>query len=680
MKNLVLFRSRNASLSYWNLSWADVLAFTALIIMLLAPFFGCEDASTRERADAHKNLTEASAELKKARHTMERGTADADVQIEQKLIAIRNRVKPLTTLGAKGQKSAALQLESQTLRDLFQLASSEISRLEVLQRDDRFVAQQHLEKTILLKSVADSSRLLYDAISAEAIATARDEASRYQSQFEASKSSLNEPIARRQETIGLTREKISQLESTFNQHAQSAAMKRGLESLELFERAMHARRQTHQLDQTVTENELELRYNLKAEHNFFDSQAQALAELVSDLGKAHIDLEQFAATADANAEKALADYNKSAAQLRTTIDSINSRETQSLAPAYEKADRYLSDAINTENRAMGMRSGRDRTLLMQVVLGCEERKAQLAASRARSLESQAIMVDSIKEAIRVGLLGSNVASTSGIQYDQQATEARKQASEALTRAKMLATQLPDAEAIVRNIDDMMVLIGGPSTQSLTAPTTGSSPNTATTPNMGGGGLQLQLTTGGSDPSYPTPEALIAHIQTIEMTESPSQQFNDLLKVTHFNNTSLANQISQFSEIILALYETNKAMEERWGKGLNEMMTAAIEPIPPLDNATVTLQGADNAKLAYPGPFGMPETSELIRINGSWMLNGDAEFGKAGSQQMLGMIQKAPQLISALNAIKDQVREGKFQTSQEAEMAIMQSIGTILGAG
>ena len=111
-----------------------------------------------------------------------------------------------------------------------------------------------------------------------------------------------------------------------------------------------------------------------------------------------------------------------------------------------------------------------------------------------------------------------------------------------------------------------------------------------------------------------------------------------------------------------------------------MMTAAIEPIPPLDNATVTLQGADNAKLAYPGPFGMPETSELIRINGSWMLNGDAEFGKAGSQQMLGMIQKAPQLISALNAIKDQVREGKFQTSQEAEMAIMQSIGTILGAG
>jgi hypothetical protein len=189
-----------------------------------------------------------------------------------------------------------------------------------------------------------------------------------------------------------------------------------------------------------------------------------------------------------------------------------------------------------------------------------------------------------------------------------------------------------------------------------------------------------LTTGGSDPSHPTPEALMAYIQSLELTESPSQQFTEILKVTHFKNTSIADQISQFSEIILALYNTNKALEERWGNGLNDMMAAAIKPVPALENATVTLQGPDKAEFAYSGPFGMPKTSELIRINGSWMLNGDAEFGKADSQQVLAMVKKAPQLISALNAITDQVREGKFQTAQEAEMAIMQSIGTILGAG
>jgi len=629
-----------------------ILLCPALLVM--AATVGCEDATSRQRADNQKIIAKASEDLAMISFASgEKGL--------QKLAEIERDLANVT--GAEGgQQTAADLLKASISRELAGHAFLAAERLEADMRRERAAAHDLLNAAVQLDTLAAARERLARDDSRSFLADEREAAVSELDAYEARLAELDGPIAERVTANEADWQRAAELKAEASDLRRNAAEQGRRAGLPIYQRAIELEQQADAFEIEVARRENDLRYDLEPEHSLATAWADRYSGMLANIEEAE---DALAARADASAALASqmrAELGELDQRLATRLGTISTIETQELAPVYDKITQQLGKAATSVARvARADDAGKMAATRVFAMQG------QLHRNRALSASDQAVLLGRIVELD--GAVGDATASRAALDavqvtYEQAVQEAISAYEQAKDTLGGVRKQSPEVGIFQRELD-----------RSLASLTGDAMPEEA--PVMTGGPGAPPAGSGAD-----SPDELIAMMHAAGTDPS---MLDRLLANTYTETPQQLQAFTTMRRMMAAVRRLGDAARAQLGDEAADQITGGFsgmsEAFAGLQQASIVSEEDGRVVVSTPSRTDPSETTDLIEIDGRWWVDGrDVEEdldpqSLAMMDQMATMFEEAVAELEAgnvegfqqmLGEMMGQMMQEAMQETEEAE--------------
>jgi hypothetical protein len=438
--------------------------------------------------------------------------------------------------------------------------------------------------------------------------------------------------------------------------------------LALQEQAIEARRRADRIEYDIAQREMELGYDLQAEHDLAGAQAGFAQNRIGTIETSRAELDEFMRTTAANIASMRNITDELAGQIAGGLKQIDETMASDLAPWYEQAQTALEKSASQAQQAAGQGQGEDGGAARVLRARAVELQGRLAWNRARGLADHLAMLQAIKSdengAPGLSGLASQISATQTAygQAIEQATNAYSEAQQVLEQVSVKQDQAA--------LDRLKLEVGN-STAILTGKPIQAKPaNASPASEMAGG-----------DPSqgFTSAEALLAHLKSLASEESNlialTEQIADL---TVANTEDGKKAVALSRQLGGTMQNFAEALEMSMGKPAAAGMLAAMPlnaGIAAMATASISEQTDDRAKVTYSLPGGVSKDSWLINVNGNWFIDGDSLDAAERAQLVV-----EPQVIAVFKKLTDQLRSGEIASPDALKQELMNAMSNLAPPG
>jgi hypothetical protein len=652
---------------------SPALGATLVATVLLA--IGCEEEQARLRAETQTVIDTASQDLALA--TM-LPFAPGDDSAEERRRKIQAVVQTLqgADKSEKGQEAALALLAADANRELAAIDLADADAIETEHRRQRALIHSNIDAAMRLDALvagrADASTASQQASLAEHRNSAEAQLRDYRSQL----SQLDGPIADREAQNELDLREASRLEDEANELRRQAAEWGPADGLATFQQALVLEREADQFEFRVANRENDLQFDLRPEYELVGSRVEhretMLGEITTTVGALRT-REDLTANHVQQTRGMIGDFHARIGEALAALSASGG----TLSESYDAAERKLDIAVR-EGRTASRSGQRGDNAGRLALVNTYEKQGQLYVLKHRGLTAHTVVLERLIETD--GLLGDPGQLRQALTTTQtEAEDARAKAEEALTNAKEQLEQVQGGRDqtqaqldAFRHILDVRL-----------AQLTGGDMPDAPADDAPRGGLSRGGARGGGGSGYPSPEALLAIMQSADGADVAAT--NRVLDAIHAEQPEVKALVDMQRSLSAASAGLTAALTEQFGEdALAEGMGAGPGgmSMPTFDDVRIVSQDDERATVSFtsdqPGAPG--GTIDFMVVDGSWKIDGSTLFpgiNPAMAQQMQAM---TPAIQAMLTDLTTRIRAGEFSSAEEAMQAMMGEMMRTMSGG
>lgn len=595
-------------------------------ICLVAGFglTGCQDQAARDRVEAQKAIREANTKFQKARvGSPVPGTDEFDTK-KQELDTLVGRLSGISG-GNAGQQGTKSILMANTLTEL---ASMDMVHAENSERENSSISAQVIG---IIQGGMNLNGML-ESRQAIDLQTSRSQLSRDMENAEAELGELNGqlaelegPIADREGQNTRDTEEVNALRKSSDELFRNAREQGYASGFNSFEEAILARRAADRIEYDIAQREIVLDLNLKAEQGYIKLNTQQINKAIKANSDAQvaIDTHEQTKTDDLrNTERLIANLR---GDLDTLLQQLANQTNNELNPHYDSAQEYLEKAASAAQSAAS-KAGRNGDSNGPNLIGARahESLGKLHWTKSRGLSTRRKLYELIHQARDVFSQDSVLSKIE--QLNQQHDDAVEKAKAAYAQAIQLLSQVNNPKvqneinAFKQSLDLALATLEGQDVSAIMQPAPAAEPQSSS-PDPDTSGAR-----------FTTPEALINHLQDL----NASGNITAMSDLTHAETPAGKRLLSLSRDVAFAMNRFIKAAEQKMGDEIAPMMDVMKAMIqmgggmPDLSSAKVA-ERSDDHIVYETSAFGQASQFGLVRVNGSWMIDGDIQLQSMGSE-------------------------------------------------
>jgi hypothetical protein len=628
---------------------------------------GCEDGAAQQREDVQHAVAAASAKLHRAVLVAIDPSPEEFESARTGLEAASRELASITG-GDPGQQAARAMLSATASREIGSLNLRRAAELESQLQSQRNVIRAQARAMSALHAVSFGYASISTSADREMLGRELQTAQQRLEELSARMAELDGPIAERTGANTVASKEVETLKlevGELRRKAQELGYARGLA---LQEQAIEARRRADRIEYDIAQREMELGYDLKAEHDLAGAQAGFAQNRIGTIETSQAELDEFMRTTAANISSMRNITDELAGQITGGVKQVDEAMASELVPLYEQAQTALEKSASQAQQAAGQGKGDDVGAARLLRARALELQGRLAWNRARGLADHLAMLQAIKsdENGAPGLTGlaSQVQATQAayVQAIEQATNAYSEAQQALEQVSVKQDQaaLDRLKSEVSN--SMAILTGKPIETKLATPSPAN-----------------EVASGDPSQGFASADALLAHLKSLAAQESNlitlTEQISDL---TIANTEDGKKGVTLSRQLGGTMQNFAEALEMSLGKPAAAGMLQAMPlsaGIAAMATASISEQTDDRAKVTYSLPGGVTKDSWLVNVNGSWFIDGDAI--DAAEQAQLAI---APHVIAVFRKLTDQLRNGEIASPEALKQELMSAMSNLSPPG
>ena len=540
---------------------------------------GCEDSAAARRAEVKANIDSVNSDLWQS--TASADPADENhAKAEQELNSLLTRLRD-TEGASTGQKAEAALLSSSINRKLAMMARVQADQIEADQRQRRSLLISLVNVASDLNAVASGIEDISTSQEKAHLASNRQQAQQQLAIYSEEMASADGPIGaltnankRDQSEIDALREKATVLmrEST----ELGPAM--GFSS---YEQAIQVDRNADMIDYAVAHRDLEMEFDHQPRHDLAKSRSDLTQSVIVAIDDSSNNVESLEQTFEDEAKETRRTIGLIQVKISTQVNEIHEVRMQSLAAAYEQAEKLLSAAARSASEASrsGDREQKDAANTETAAVYQEIATLHWAAVQAWKGHVQLLdRIEAASDALpNINGLGSkqdaaNVAHNKAVEAAKEAFSQAKNSLENVTARGSAAAQLETLK------QDLQASIDSLSGKKITRSRTIG----GVKPSARRGSSSAIALGNGAD----SPEALVEKIKNVTGLKGILSIFVDytFIPIDSNEDKMLASGIIDIAHTLIDL---DSALYDQFNEGLIEM---AITGMSDMDNSGGAMGG------------------------------------------------------------------------------------------
>lgn len=646
--------------------------FTTCLVAGLS-LTGCQDQAAQERAEVQKAIHKANTDFQKARvGAPVPGTEEFETK-RQELDALAGRLSGISG-GNDGQQGTKFILLANTMTEL---ASMDMARAENYERINASISAQAIG---IIQGGMNLSGMLVSRQAVD-LQTSRSQLSQDKENAEAELGQLNEqlaelegPIADREGQNARDAEEVNALRKSSDGLFRDARERGYASGFNSFEEAIQARRAADRIEYEIAQREIVLDLNLKAEQGYINLNARQInkaIEAISD-AQAALDTHEQTGTEDLrNTEQLIAALRN---DLDALLQKLTDQTNNELNRHYDSAQEYLENAAREAQSAAG-KAGRNGDANGPNLIGAraQESLGKLHWTKSRGISTRRKLYELIHQARDVFREDSVLPEIE--QLNQQHDDAMEKAKAAYAQAIQLLSQVNNREAqneinaFKQSLDLTLAALEGQDVSAIMQSAPVARPRSSSpVPDTSGA-------------RFPTPEALIAHLQNL----LASEDITTISDLTHAETPAGKRLLSLGRDAAFAMNRFFKAAEQKMGDEITPMMDAMKAMMhmgggmPDLSSAKV-VERSDDHIVYETSALGQTSQYGLVRVNGSWMIDGDIQLQNMGIEE--SMLDAAESMMKSSTEMFDElarkINNGEITTMEQVSAEMMKLGQSMMG--
>lgn len=633
----------------------------------------CEDKSASSRAEMKAEIYRVNGDLSKA---MLSTAPPSTPEFEESLATLQNIINDAAAIKGEndGLKATKSLLLSHALAELSTLNMAQAQAIESQNHHEAAELVALVEAWIDLQNMITSRETFDLSPNMAELQDARQSVESSLSVLHEQIAELNGPIRTRITQNSRDNEEASQLRRQSDQLYREAREKGYEAGFNAFEQAVQIKRRADRIELDIAQREIELDLNLQAEHDYISLNVQHLGTTIESIANAEFALDTFAQSGKQDNDTTRRTISELQDKLTANLQVLNQRIENELNPVYETASQNLEKA-SSEAQAAARKLDKSSKGAATLAAACaQESLGRLYWNKARGIENIAFVYQLMGEA-GGDLAGNDV-------YDRIETllaaqeDVIAQAITAYNQASQLLGQVNDREnqnvinTFRESIQRAIVALDGEvdeEAMNASAADAGTSDNTRTASNS------------NSNDPFATPDGLIRYLREALDNGDPSKQ----VERTHAESRLGVRMLRASSSMSDIIDDFVTAMTDKLGDAAAVPMLEGIKQglsfgtsLPDLDSGTIIEQTAD--RIVYrTSNFGIANTFALIRVDGSWFVDGDY-MGNSNEAQFEQGIEVMEKMNKTLSDMVTKIENGEITSMDEIMAEMMKSIPSFSG--
>lgn len=636
----------------------------SVLSMAILAAGGCEDGEAQKRDEVQSAVAAARDKLHKAVLAAINPSPEQFESARSALEAVGRELSSISG-GDPGQQAARAVLSATAQRELGALNLRHAADLEAQLQSQRNIIAAQAGAIQALQAVSQGYASISATSDREMLGRELLTAQQRLEELSRRMAELDAPIAERTGANSKASQEVETLKLEVGELRTKAEELGYANGLALQEQAIAARRRADKIEYDIAQREMELGYDLKAEHDLAGEQAGFAQNRITTIESSQGQLDEFMKETSADIATMRSATDELAGQIASSLKQVNDAMSGELAPLYEQAqtalDKAAAQAQQAASQGKGDEVGAAKLLRAQIL----ETQGRLNWNRARGLTDHLTTLQTLSVALE------GAQGLQGIASEVQSTEAaHKQAVEQATNAYSEAQQALD-QVTVRGDQAALEQFKSEIAKSV-ALLTGKPVEPAATPDES---PTADASSGAPTPGVASAESFLQNLKTLIAEEknltSLAERLSDMTVANTDDGKKAVALSRQAGGVMQAFAET---MEAKFGK---EAAAGVMKGFPmgagmnAIAGATITEQTADRAKISYPMPGGMTKDSWLVKVNDSWLIDGDALDASDKAQLAMG-----PQVLSIFQGLTERMRSGDIATPEALMQEFMNEMAKL----
>ena len=640
-------------------------------------FTGCQDQAAQERVEVQEIIRKENTAFQLARvGAPVPGTKEFDTK-KQELDVLAGRLSSIRG-GNAGQQGTKSVLLANTMTEL---ASMDMAHAENYERINASISAQVIgiiQGGMNLNGMLESRQVIDLQTSRSQLNRDMETAEEKLGQLNEQLAELEGPIADREGQNTRDAEEVNALRKSSDKLFRNAREQGYASGFNSFEEAIQARRAADRIEYEIAQREIVLDLNLKAEQGYINLNTQQINKAIEAISDAQAAID----THEQTGREDLRNTEQLIATLRGDLDALLQKlantTNNELNPHYDSAQEYLEKSAR-EAQTAASKAGRNGDTNGPHLIGARAHASlgKLHWTKSRGISIRLKLYELIHQARDVFSEDSVLSKIE--QLNQQHADAVEKAKAAYAQAIQLLSQVnnPKAQneinAFKQSLDLALASLEGKDVSAMMQPAPAAKPETSSPdPDT-------------SEARFPTPEALISHLQNL----LASGDITSMADLTHAETPAGKRLLSLGRDAVFAMNRFIKAAEQKMGDEIGPMLESIKAfmqmggSIPDLSSAKVT-ERSDDRVVYETSAFGQASQFGLVRVNGSWMIDGDIQL----QRQLQNMGGEGPMLDAAEKMIKSaaemydelarKINSGEITTMEQMSAEMMKLGETMMG--